>query len=117
VSDSWLRLRGIHFDAILGCHPAERTTPRPVEVDLSVRLDITPAAQSDTLSDTLDTETLENLVLDTAQSGKYNLIETLAHAIATRVLALPLVQSVHVTVHKPASLPHTRTVTLDLILP
>ena len=117
MTPAWLHLRGITFDAILGCHPSERTTPRPVVVDLSVQLDITAAAQSDSLPDTVNTETLETLVLTTAREGQYNLIETLAHAIATRVLALPLVQSVHVTVHKPASLPHTRAVTLDLTLP
>ena len=116
MSESWLHLRGIRFDAILGCHPEERTTPRPVEVDLSVRLDITPAARSDALPDTLDTETLEALVLETAR-GNYHLIETLAHAIATRVLALPLVQTVHVTVHKPASLPHTQSTSIELTLP
>ena len=117
MTPAWLHLRGITFDAILGCHPTERTTPRPIVVDLSVQLDITAAAQSDSLPDTLNTETLETLVLDTAREGKFHLLETLAHTLATRILTLPLVQSVHLTVEKPASLPHTRSTAVTLTLP
>ena len=117
MSDSWLHLRGIRFDAILGCHPSERTTLRPVVVDLSVQLDITAAAQSDSLPDTVNTETLETLVLQTAREGQFHLIEKLAHTLATRILALPLVQTVHVTVHKPSSLPHTQSTSIELTLP
>ena len=61
MTPAWLHLRGITFDTILGCHPSERTTPRPIVVDLSVQLDITKAAHSNALSDTLNTETLETL--------------------------------------------------------
>ena len=117
MTPAWLHLRGITFDTILGCHPTERTSPRPVVVDLSVQLDITAAAQSDSLPDTVNTETLETLVLQTAREGQYNLIETLAHTLATRILALPLVQTVHLTVEKPASLPHTRSTSVTLTLP
>ena len=76
MTPAWLHLRGITFDAILGCHPSERTTPRPVVVDLSVQLDISKAAATDSLPDTLNTETLETLVLDTAQAGQFHLLET-----------------------------------------
>ena len=117
MTPAWLHLRGITFDAILGCHPSERTTTRPLVVDLSVQLDITAAAQSDSLPDTVNTETLETLVIQTAREGKYNLIETLAHTLATRILSLPLVRSVHLTVEKPASLPHTRSTAITLTLP
>ena len=116
MTPAWLHLRGITFDAILGCHPSERTTPRPVVVDLSVQLDITAAAHSDALSDTLNTETLEALVIDTAR-GNFHLLETLAHTLATRILTLPQVQSIHLTVEKPASLPHTRSTAVTLTLP
>ena len=116
MTPAWLHLRGITFDAILGCHPSERTTPRPIVVDLSVQLDITKAAATDSLPDTLNTETLETLVLDTAR-GNFNLIETFALTLATRLLALPQVQSIHLTVEKPASLPHTRSTAVTLTLP
>ena len=117
MTPAWLHLRGITFDAILGCHPSERTTPRPVVVDLSVQLDISKPAATDSLPDTLNTETLETLVLQTAREGKYNLLETLAHTLATRILTLPQVQSIHLTVEKPASLPHTRSTAVTLTLP
>ena len=117
MTPAWLHLRGITFDAILGCHPAERTTPRSIVVDLSVQLDITAAAQSDSLPDTVNTETLETLVLQTAREGQVHLIEKLAHTLATRILTRPPVHSLHLTVENPASLPHTRSTAVTLTLP
>lgn len=112
---AWLHLRGIAFDAILGCRPDERSAPRPVRVDLSVRLDISQAAATDDLSRTVDSEALEALVLDTARAH-CRLVETLAHSIAVRCLALPRVLAVRVVVEKPAALPNTRAVAVELEL-
>ena len=112
-SSAWLHLRGIALDAILGCRPDERTAPRPVLVDLSVRLDVAEAAATDDLAATVDSEELEALVLDAARAG-FRLVEALAQAIADRCLALPRVQAVRVTVEKPGALPHTRAVAVEL---
>ena len=112
-SSAWLHLRGIAFDAVLGCRPDERDAPRPVRVDLSVRLDIAEAAATDDLSRTVDSEALEALVLDAAR-GNFRLVETLAQTIADRALALPRVQAVRVAVEKPGALPHTRAVAVEL---
>ena len=116
MTPAWLQLNGITFDTILGCRPEERTAPRPVLVDLAVCLDITEAAQTDFLPATINTEYLETLVIDTARAN-YNLIETLAHAIATRITAEPHVLAVTVRVEKPGALPHTRSTSVTLTLP
>lgn len=69
-----------------------------VDVDLSVaRL---PA--NDRLGETIDYATVADLVIEIVESGPYQLIETLANEIASRILASePLAEGVRVTVHKP----------------
>lgn len=116
MSESWLRVNRLELHTILGCLPEERTAPRPVLVDLAVKCDITRAASTDDLADTLDLRSLHDIALSAAQTNP-RLLETLATTIATQILALPGVQSVTVLVEKPGSLPNTLSTSVELTLP
>lgn len=58
----------------------------------------------DDLASTIDYSQVADLVVATVESGPYQLIETLAQAIAQAILdRQPLASSVEVTVHKPSA--------------
>ncbi len=77
-----LRLTGVH-----GALEEERTRPQPFAVDLDVWLDVGPAAASDALGDTVDYGVLVEAASRTVTTASYRLLEALAAAVASAVLA------------------------------
>lgn len=91
-----LEARGFH-----GVLDVERRDGQVFRVDLTLGLDTAAAAESDDLRDTVDYGTLSIKVRDIVEGPAVDLIETLAHRIATECLRQRSVQWVEVTVHKP----------------
>ena len=91
-----LRARGHH-----GVRPAEREGGQWFVVDVALELDTAPAAATDDLALTADYGALAAAVVADVEGEPVDLIETLAARIAYTCLAVPVVDAVEVTVHKP----------------
>ncbi len=99
-----LSLLGMRFHARHGVLPHEKVEPQPFEVDLILHADLSAAAASDDLADTVDYAALHDLVAAIVGGPSFELIEGLAGAIARATLAAtdPLVvEAVEVRVRKP----------------
>lgn len=94
-------LTGIEVWGRHGALPEEKTKDQQFIVDVTVFLDTTAAAASDDLDDTVDYGELAGVVHDLVASESHNLIETVAHQVAVRVLEDRRIERVIVTVHKP----------------
>jgi dihydroneopterin aldolase len=95
-------LTGIHGFGYHGLFEAERLNGQDFYVDLALQLDLTSAAQSDAINDTVNYAEITELTHQEITTNPVNLIEKLAYRIAERILeAHPKVESVTVTVHKP----------------
>jgi dihydroneopterin aldolase len=101
VSDR-IVLRGLVFEGRHGYSPEERATLQPVEVDVTLQLDLTGAGRTDDLERTVDYSAATRVVGRVIQAQSHRLIETIAEAIASELLAAyPAVNAVEVRVHKP----------------
>ena len=98
ISLTGLRVHGRH-----GIFEFERAEGQEFVVDITVWLDLGPAAASDELPDTLDYGSLAQRAARIVAGEPCNLIETVAARIAEDVLTDRRVQAVEVTVHKPAA--------------
>ena len=99
-----LSLLGMRFAGRHGVHAHEKANPQPFEVDLVLNADLSVAAESDDLGDTVDYGSLFELVRGNVEDRQFELIEALAGSIARTVLAATdagLVRSVEVRVRKP----------------
>lgn len=95
-------LTGIHGFGYHGLFEHERKDGQDFFVDLTLSVDLSAAAQSDLIDDTVNYAEITDLVVEEITSSPVNLIEKLASRIAERVLNQHLkVQTVVVTVHKP----------------
>lgn len=95
-------LTGIHGFGYHGLFEQERKDGQDFFVDLTLSVDLTAAAQSDAIEDTVNYAEITDLVVEEITTNPVNLIEKLAARIAERVLNQHIkVQIVSVTVHKP----------------
>ncbi|HEV2476143.1 MAG TPA: dihydroneopterin aldolase [Candidatus Dormibacteraeota bacterium] len=100
-----IELRGMSFQGRHGVRPTERERPQEFEVDVEVETDLSAAGASDRLADTVDYTEIRAAVKEVIGGPPKALLESLASAIAERVLALPRVEAVSVRVVKhPASM-------------
>lgn len=79
-------VNGIKLHPRIGVTPGERRLPQPCQADVTLWGDFEAAASTDSLDKALDYSQVLNLVMETAHSREYNLLETLAYQIARRVL-------------------------------
>jgi dihydroneopterin aldolase len=100
VSDR-ITLRGLRFLGRHGVELEERLEPQPFDVDLILRGDLSAAAATDDLADTVDYSAVFTLVGEVVEGRSYRLIEALAGAIANAVLAAHPIDDVEVRVRKP----------------
>ncbi len=84
---SLLEVRGVRVLATHGVLPEERERAQPFEFDLDVHFDMTKAAASDELDDTVDYSYIVQLAVDVVTGPSCNLIEKLATDMGKAVLA------------------------------
>jgi 7,8-dihydroneopterin aldolase/epimerase/oxygenase len=95
-----IELRGMSFQGRHGARPAEREQPQEFRVDLEIEADLSAAGASDRLADTVDYTQARAAAKEVIEGPPKALLESLAAAIAQRVLALPHIQAVSVRVVK-----------------
>jgi 7,8-dihydroneopterin aldolase/epimerase/oxygenase len=96
-----ITLTGIEVFAHHGVLAHEREYGQRFVIDLTLWLDLAPAAASDAIADTVHYGELSAAIHGIVAGEPVQLIETLAERVATRCLGDPRVESVEVTVHKP----------------
>lgn len=96
-----ITLRGMRFMGRHGVPPEERAEPQPFEVDVVLGLDLSRAAATDELSDTVDYASVYERARRVVEEGSFHLLEALASAIADAVLAAFPIDEVEVRVRKP----------------
>jgi 7,8-dihydroneopterin aldolase/epimerase/oxygenase len=97
-----ITITGIHGYGHHGLFENERSNGQDFYVDLILNLDLSQAAQSDAIEDTVNYAEITELTHREITTDPVNLIEKLAYRIAERILSShPKVKAITVTVHKP----------------
>lgn len=98
-----ITLSSMRYECLIGAGEEERSFPQMLEIDLVIEADLSAAAASDALADTIDYGPLVTLVGSTAESGSFTTLEGLAGILVRRVLeAAPKAAAVTVRVRKLA---------------
>jgi len=101
VSKDRITLTGLKVQANHGVLDFERANGQLFIIDVTAWLDLSPAALSDDLGNTVHYGELAEEVVAVVASDPVDLIETVAERVAQVVLAHTPVERVEVTVHKP----------------
>ncbi|MBR4654461.1 MAG: dihydroneopterin aldolase [Kiritimatiellae bacterium] len=100
-----LRLNGIEVLCIIGDLPEERLREQRLLVDATLELDLSAAAASDSLADTVDYAALSRRIRETLRSAKCRLVERAAKLAVGECLADARVVRATVSVRKCGSVP------------
>jgi len=101
VTGDHIELRGLRVRGHHGVYEHERRDGQDFVVDVTVWLDLGPAAASDDLAHTLNYGELAQRTAAIVAGPPADLIETVAGRIADDVLTDQRVRAVEVTLHKP----------------
>lgn len=97
-------LQEIYIDTVIGIYDWEREIKQTLRFDLAMDWDIRAAARSDAIEDTLDYDAISKTLVSFVEQSRYQLIETLADALATKLLAEFPIPKLTLTLTKPVSL-------------
>ena len=95
-------INGLSLHAYHGVMPYEGKVGQTFGIDLTLTIDLSAAARSDKVVDTVSYDKVVECVSTTFCAQKFKLIEAAAGAVADAVLAkFPRVRDIKVTIHKP----------------
>jgi dihydroneopterin aldolase len=95
-------IRGLSLHAYHGVMPYEGKVGQTFTIDLEIEIDLSVAARSDKVADTVSYDKVVECASRTFCAQKFRLIEAAAGSVAEAVLAqFQRVRSVAVTIHKP----------------
>jgi dihydroneopterin aldolase len=87
-----------------GVHEHERKTAQPFRVDLELQLDLSRAAASDDLRDTINYAEVHRRIVDIVQTHSYALLEHLASVILDAVASDERIVVADISIAKPGLL-------------
>jgi dihydroneopterin aldolase len=107
-------IHALKTEAIIGIFDWERQVKQTVILDIEISADITKAALSDSIDDTLNYKRIAKRVLAFVEESKFHLVETLAEHIAMLLLEEFGVAWVGLSLSKPGAIRGSRDVGVKL---
>ena len=80
-----LLIKDLEVECIIGIHDWERQKPQKLLMDLKGFFDFSPVISSHAFKDTIDYVAISNLIIKTAQEGKYKLLEAMADDLSKAI--------------------------------
>ncbi len=94
-----LSIRGITARGRHGANPGERDQPQEFRIDVEAEVEV----RGDSLDATVDYRTVTDVARKTVETSSFELLESLAEAVAAGIGELAGVVMARVTVHKPSA--------------
>lgn len=99
-----IEIRDLLLRAIIGINADERVNRQDVLLNIELDADLRPAARSDDIADAVNYRTIAKDVIEFVERSQFQLVETLAEAVASLCLRDPRVTRARVSIQKPGAL-------------
>ena len=110
-----LELCGLEVACVIGDLPDERCREQLLNVDVSLAVDLSAAAASDALDDTVDYAALAEAIRLVLRQARCHMIEHAADYVVQVCLADPRVSEVRVRVEKSGAVPGLRAAAVEIV--
>jgi len=103
-------LRGLRVDAVIGVWEWEQRIRQVVSLDLEMQTDVRRAAATDSLESALNYKEIAKRIIAFVADSRFELVESLAEAVARIVVVEFAVPWVRISVSKPGAIEGSRDV-------
>lgn len=107
-------LRDLEINTVIGAFEWEKRIKQKVRINLEVGTEISKAAKTDSINDTLDYRAVSKRVIQLVEDSRCDLIETLIEKVADILLTEFAVPWVRVTITKPSAVRGARDVGITI---
>jgi 7,8-dihydroneopterin aldolase/epimerase/oxygenase len=107
-------LRGLAVETTIGFFEWERHVKQTVVLDLEIPVDCAKAATTDTVDQTVDYKSIAKRCIDFIGKAEFHLVETLAHQLATTLLAEFDIAWIRLSINKPGAIRGSRDVGVSI---
>ncbi|MFI8034538.1 dihydroneopterin aldolase [Acinetobacter sp. ABJ_C3_5] len=108
-------IEGLKVDTVIGCFNWERQIIQPLMLDLTIHNDLSQAAHSDELEDTLNYAQICELAAQVIQEAQPKLIEHAAQLVLECLFnTFPSIESISIAIRKPAIIAQANAVGIRL---
>ena len=108
-------IEGLKVDTVVGCFNWERQIIQPLMLDLTLMTNLEQASFSDELSDTMNYAEICEISAQVIQKAQPKLIEHAAKLVINALFTTyPAIDSIIITVRKPAIIPQANSVGIRL---
>lgn len=103
-------LRGLEVDAVIGIWDWERQIKQTVRIDLELATDVRRAAAADSIDAASDYKAIAKRLIAFVEESRYQLVETLAEALAELLVRELSISWVRLSVAKPGAIEGSKEV-------
>ena len=96
-------IHDLQIETVIGIYDWERKIRQTISLDIEMATDISKAAKSDNIDDTLSYKTVAKRLIEFVQQSEFELVEALAEKICSIVMDEFSVPWVKLTLHKPGA--------------
>ena len=107
-------VEGLEIECIIGIHPHEREQCQLILVDCILECDFARAVETDDFAHAVDYVAVSETLTRTARDGAFQLIETMAEAMAQALLKDDAVEKVCIKIMKPAAVPQASWAAVEI---
>ncbi len=93
-------IKDLIVEAKHGVHPHEKENAQRFQINAELIVDITKAAVTDDLNDTINYSEVRDTIIDTLQNNSFNLLERLSQEVADQILQDKRVEKLTLTIDK-----------------
>ena len=109
-----LSIEGLKVDTIIGVYQWEREVKQSVIIDLVLEIKSTSSGFEDSIEFAVDYVAVSDMVSNLVQSSSFLLIESLAEAIAGKLLKEFAIRSVRLKLSKPSAIQNAANVGITI---
>ena len=108
-------IEGLKVETVVGCFAWERQIQQPLMLDLIIATNLSQAAASDELQDTLNYAEICSISAQVIQQAAPKLIEHAAQLVLDALFTtFTAIESISITIRKPAIIPEANSVGIRL---
>lgn len=113
----FIEIKALVIEMSIGAYTWERQVQQKVIVDVKLKCDTARAGGSDQLTDAIDYVQVATSIVETANERHYTLIESFAETASNKLLNIPGIEAIELTVTKPGAIVGAGSVSVTISRP